>query len=90
MARRVPSGLKRESSTACGFGGLFAVKMPDVSGAMLNDKIAAIQTTTADVVITGDASCQTQINGGLSRQQRGQRVIHIADILAGKVNGKHG
>jgi L-lactate dehydrogenase complex protein LldE len=36
----------------------------------------------ADVIVTGDASCLTQMNGGLSRQQSSKRVMHIADLLA--------
>ncbi len=74
----------------CGFGGLFAVKMPDISGAMLNDKIKSINTVDADVIVTSDASCLTQINGGLTRQKSGKRVVHIAEVLAGKVSqAKH-
>lgn len=69
----------------CGFGGLFAVKMPEISGAMLNDKIRNIESAAADVIVTGDASCLTQMNGGLNRQGAGKRVVHIADVLAGKV-----
>lgn len=69
----------------CGFGGLFAIKMPDISGAMLNDKIKAIVASEANTIITCDASCLTQINGGLSRQGCPKRVVHIADVLAGKV-----
>jgi L-lactate dehydrogenase complex protein LldE len=70
----------------CGFGGLFAVKMPEISGAMLNDKMRNIDQSGVNVIITGDASCLTQMNGGLSRQKRPQRVIHIADVLAGKLD----
>lgn len=66
----------------CGFGGLFAVKLPEISGAMLHDKIAAIEAAEADVIITGDASCLTQINGGLSRAGSARRVMHLADLLA--------
>ena len=69
----------------CGFGGLFAIKMPDVSGAMLNDKIRNINTTPADLIVTCDASCLTQINGGLNRQHSDKRVVHIAEVLAGKI-----
>src|ERR1043165_1180580 len=32
----------------CGFGGLFAVKMPEISGAMLKDKVNAIDSSEAD------------------------------------------
>ena len=66
----------------CGFGGLFSVKMPEISGAMLNDKIKGIESADADVIVTGDSSCMTQMNGGLSRQGKTKRVIHIADLLA--------
>lgn len=66
----------------CGFGGLFAVKMPEISGAMLNDKVKNINAADADTIITGDVSCLTQMNGGLSRQNSTRRVMHIADLLA--------
>lgn len=69
----------------CGFGGLFAIKMPDISGAMLNDKIKNIEASQADFVVTCDTSCMTQMNGGLSRQKVKRRVVHIADVLAGHV-----
>lgn len=71
----------------CGFGGLFAVKMPEISGAMLNDKVRNINAADADVIVTGDASCLTQMNGGLSRQASPRRVMHIADLLAGGLPG---
>ncbi len=66
----------------CGFGGLFSVKMPEISGAMLQDKLTNIEAADADVIVTGDASCLTQMNGGLSRSQSAKRVVHIADLLA--------
>jgi L-lactate dehydrogenase complex protein LldE len=69
----------------CGFGGLFAIKMPDISGAMLNDKVRNINTVEADVIVTCDASCLTQMNGGLNRQHSPKRVVHIAEVLAGKI-----
>lgn len=66
----------------CGFGGLFAVKMAEISAAMLREKVEAIEESEADVIITGDCSCMTQINGGLSRQQSARRALYIADLLA--------
>lgn len=66
----------------CGFGGLFAVKMPDVSGAMLQDKCAHIDAADADIILTGDASCLMQMNGGLSRKGSARRVMHVAEFLA--------
>jgi L-lactate dehydrogenase complex protein LldE len=72
----------------CGFGGLFAIKMADVSGAMLNDKIKSIMACEADTIVLCDASCMTQINGGLSRQGCPKRAVHIADVLSGRLNGR--
>ncbi len=66
----------------CGFGGLFAVKMAEVSGAMLEQKCRDIEACEADTIITGDASCLTQMNGGLSRRGSAKRVRHVADVLA--------
>ena len=76
-----------ECDVCCGFGGLFAVKMPNVSNAMLQTKIANIEAAEADTVVTGDASCLTQMNGGLTRKKSEKRVQHIADVLASGLPG---
>jgi L-lactate dehydrogenase complex protein LldE len=70
------------SEICCGFGGLFSVKMSDVSGAMLKNKIDHIEQSDADVILSGDVSCLTHMNGGLEKQGGAKRVKHIADILA--------
>lgn len=77
-----------DCDVCCGFGGLFSIKMVDVSNAMLTKKVANINASSADTVITGDSSCLTQMNGGLSRQKSGKRVRHIADVLAEAVKNK--
>lgn len=66
----------------CGFGGLFSVKMPDVSSAMLDRKIGYINASAAQTIVVGDVSCLTHMNGGLARQKSPKRVRHIADVLA--------
>jgi L-lactate dehydrogenase complex protein LldE len=76
-----------ECDVCCGFGGTFAVKMPNVSAAMLNTKIGHIEAHEAETIVTGDASCLTQINGGLSRRKSAKRVRHIADVLADGLTG---
>ena len=66
----------------CGFGGTFAVKNPDVSGAMLTDKIAHVLDTNAEICTAVDSSCLMHIGGGLERQRAGVRKVHLAEILA--------
>ncbi len=67
----------------CGFGGLFSVKLPGPSSAMLERKVDQIASTGADAVVMCDASCMTQINGRLSRTGSRCRAMHIAQVLAG-------
>lgn len=71
-----------DATTCCGFGGTFAVKNPEVSTAMLADKMANILRTKAEVCTAGDSSCLMHIGGGLSRLRTGVRTVHLAEILA--------
>jgi L-lactate dehydrogenase complex protein LldE len=71
-----------DADECCGFGGTFAVKNPDVSGAMLTDKITNVLDTRAEVCTAGDSSCLMHIGGGLARQRAGVRTVHLAEILA--------
>jgi L-lactate dehydrogenase complex protein LldE len=71
----------------CGFGGTFAVKNPDVSTAMLADKMRAVLETGAEICTAGDNSCLMHIGGGLSRGRTGVRTVHIAEILAAREAG---
>jgi len=72
----------REHDVCCGFGGLFSVKLPEVSGAMLHKKMTHIKDTPAETVLLGDASCMMHINGGLSREGSPKRARHVIDVLA--------
>ncbi|HEY7010079.1 MAG TPA: (Fe-S)-binding protein [Jatrophihabitantaceae bacterium] len=71
-----------DAQSCCGFGGTFAVKNPDVSTAMLADKMRNILATGAGVCTAGDASCLMHIDGGLSRLRAGTKTVHLAEILA--------
>lgn len=66
----------------CGFGGTFSVKNPDTSVAMGNDKVNAVVSTEAPTLVAADTSCLMHIGGLLTRQQRGVRIMHLAQILA--------
>jgi len=68
--------------TCCGFGGVFAVKMPDISGKMLANRLAAFETTGAELVVGCDISCLMHIEGGLRKKGSRMRSKHIAQLLA--------
>ena len=69
------------SQECCGFGGVFSAEHPEISSAMLARKIANIEASGVQVVVSGDCGCLTNINGGLHRLGKTQRVRHIAEIL---------
>ncbi len=66
----------------CGFGGAFALKMAELSGAMLKTKIEAIVRSGAEIVTGTDVSCLMHVQGGLSRLGASIRTMHLAEILA--------
>ena len=68
----------------CGFGGTFAVKFAELSGAMARGKIDAIVRTGAKTVVSLDPSCLMQIQGAISRAGLNLRTMHLAEVLASR------
>ena len=69
------------AAECCGFGGLFAIKMSEISGAMLARKLANIEQTNAQTVVGCDVSCLLNISGGLHRRGESCATKHLAEIL---------
>ncbi len=67
----------------CGFGGTFCVKFPDISNRMVEDKVANIEATGADVVLAADMGCLLNIAGKLKRAGSRVEARHVAEVLAG-------
>ena len=72
------------AETCCGFGGTFSVKYPEISVAILDHKIEAIERAGVDAVVSSDVSCLMQIGGRLSRKGSKVRVMHLAELLASR------
>jgi L-lactate dehydrogenase complex protein LldE len=70
------------SDECCGFGGVFSVEHPEISSAMLQRKISNIESSGATWVVSCDAGCITNMNGGLHRRGLQPRAVHIAEILS--------
>lgn len=65
----------------CGFGGIMSVEHPELSTEWLKRKISNLEMTQSPTLVVTDAGCLMHIAGGLSRQRKSQRVVHIAEIL---------
>jgi len=70
-----------ESDRCCGFGGVFSVKFPELSAAMVSKKAENIIKSGADTVVVSDPGCIMQIKGCLGRHGINRRVLHIAELL---------
>lgn len=70
----------------CGFGGTFAVKMGDISTAMVTEKTHHVVETNAQVLVGLDMGCLMNIGGRLRREGHEVRVLHLAQLLA---EGRH-
>ncbi|WP_027093076.1 (Fe-S)-binding protein [Cohnella thermotolerans] len=70
----------------CGFGGTFAVKMADISGAMVTEKADHVKETEAEVLVGLDMACLMNIAGNLKYRNEPVRVMHLAELLAEGAN----
>lgn len=71
----------KNQETCCGFGGTFSVKMAEISGEMVKEKVSNIDTDEPDYLIGADVSCLMNIGGRLSREGKQIKVMHIAEVL---------
>ncbi len=76
----------RSCDTCCGFGGTFSVKYPEISTAILDQKLQAVEEAGVRAIVSGDASCLLQIGGRLARCRSPIRTIHLAEVLASRTS----
>ncbi|RDB42579.1 (Fe-S)-binding protein [Halomonas sp. DQ26W] len=69
------------AAECCGFGGTFAVRHPEVSAAMVEDKTQAIEGTGVRHFVTSDCGCLMNINGRFEHQKKSIQGEHIASYL---------
>lgn len=67
-----------ESERCCGFGGLFSIRMPEVSNAMTADKLRQVRETEATTLVTSDPGCLLQMRGLADGRLR---IEHLAVML---------
>lgn len=74
-----------ESDRCCGFGGLFSLRMPEVSNAMTAVKLENAHQTDADILVTADPGCLMQMRGLANDNLR---LEHLATVLAAALEDK--
>jgi L-lactate dehydrogenase complex protein LldE len=80
------AALARERE-CCGFGGTFAVRFPEISAAMVEDKAADVAATGASELLAADCGCLLNIGGRLEKIGSDVRARHIAEFLWERTRG---
>jgi len=73
----------KDSDVCCGFGGAFAVKYSDISGAIVSAKTACVEDSGAGTLLAGDLGCLMNMAGKLAREGSKIEVRLVAEVLAG-------
>ncbi len=76
----------QNENECCGFGGTFAVKQPEISGAMVIDKVADIHQTGAARLLAGDCGCLMNISGAMAYQKVPVKSQHLAEFIWERIN----
>ena len=77
----------KDSDVCCGFGGTFCVKYSEISNAIVEKKTSHIENAKADLLLAGDLGCLMNMAGKLQRQGKKTKVRHVAEVLAGRLDG---
>ena len=65
----------------CGFGGTCAVKLPEVSEAMADEKLDRALEAGAQAIVSTDVGCLMHLEGRARRRGLPLRVHHLVDLL---------
>ena len=74
-----------ECDTCCGMGGSYSLKLPEISGPILQRKLKNIKDTGAPTVAMDCPGCVMQIRGGFDQDGADVKVRHTAELLAEQV-----
>jgi L-lactate dehydrogenase complex protein LldE len=66
----------------CGFGGTFSTGFPQISGAIVRDKVEDIRATGAGTVVSSEPGCTMNISGACRRAGCAVEFKSLAEIIA--------
>jgi len=77
------------ANVCCGFGGTFSNSFPEISTALVTQKVDYFIESGADLLVMLDPGCLLNIQGYLSRHHPDKQAMHMADFLAGNLTARH-
>jgi len=71
-----------ESTWCCGSAGIYNITQPEMSGKLLERKLANIDKTKAPIVASANPGCCVQLEAGVRESQRDVEIVHPITLLA--------
>lgn len=69
------------SDLCCGSAGIYNVVQNEMAMQILEKKMASVNMTDAGIIVTANPGCMLQLEAGVKRHGRAQRVAHVVEIL---------
>ena len=64
-----------------GAAGLYSVTQPELSHALLEQKMHCLDAAKPDVVVTANPGCHLQLKSGAAERLPQVEVLHVAELL---------
>ena len=65
----------------CGSAGVYNITQLDTANAILDEKMADIASTGADIIVVTNVGCHLQLINGVRRAGLNTRVVHLVELL---------
>lgn len=83
----VPLG---HADDCCGFGGTFSIKLSNISVAIADEKVAHVEATGADYLVSTDLGCLMNIAGRMRERGVAVEALHLAQLVERALDGAAG
>jgi glycolate oxidase iron-sulfur subunit len=84
LLRQVP-GIElielKKPDRCCGSAGVYNITQADTANAILDEKMADIASTGAEIIVTTNTGCHLQLINGVRRAGMNTRVVHLVELL---------
>jgi L-lactate dehydrogenase complex protein LldF len=71
-----------QSDVCCGFGGSTSIEHGDVASRIMNNKLNNAESTGASLLVSDNPGCLMHLRGGVDADHRRIRVMHLAELIA--------
>ncbi len=69
------------SDLCCGSAGIYNVVQTEMAGQLLKNKMGYVNGTGAEVIVASNPGCMLQLDAGARLHGKGQRVMHVVQVL---------